>query len=90
VLPGGSDLGRLMIRSGHAKVYVFNRPFLRVRAYRAAQAGARLDRAGMWGGCAGPGGGAPQRAELAVRVHQLGEKVSERIIAGHKRIASFS
>ncbi len=48
-LPGGSDLGRRMVATGYATVYVFGgRPFLRVGAYRAAERGARGKRVGLW------------------------------------------
>lgn len=51
-LPGGSDLGRRLLTTGHAKVYVFGgRPFLRVNAYRAAEKNARGSGFGLWGNC---------------------------------------
>ena len=40
-LPGGADLGLRMVRGGWARVFVFDRPFQRVRAYRRAERAAR-------------------------------------------------
>lgn len=51
-LPSGIDLGRALIAGGYATVYVYGgRPFLRVAAYRSAQAGAREGGFGLWAGC---------------------------------------
>ena len=51
-LPGGSDLGRRLVATGYAKVYVVGgRPFLRVGSYRAAEKAARAKRFGLWGDC---------------------------------------
>ena len=49
---GGSvDLGRALIRSGHASVYVYRRPFQRVAAYRVAESAAKAAPAGRWRAC---------------------------------------
>jgi micrococcal nuclease len=55
-LPGkrSRDLGRELIRAGRARVFVFNRPFARVRSYRAAQVAAIAGRLGLWGTCVRP------------------------------------
>ena len=51
-LPGGSDLGRHLVATGYAKVYVLGgRPFLRVGTYRAVERAARVKRFGLWGNC---------------------------------------
>ena len=50
----GSDIGRLLIRAGWAKVYVFNGvPFRRISAYRESSKRARRARAGVFGHCRG-------------------------------------
>ena len=48
-----ADLGRAQIRSGWARVYVFARPFRRVRPYRRAARAARDADRGVWGRCGG-------------------------------------
>ena len=50
---GGRDLGRAMVRAGHAAVYVYSQPFARLAAYRAAGNAAKASGAGVWGGCRG-------------------------------------
>jgi hypothetical protein len=51
-LPGGSDLGRRLLATGYARVYVFGgRPFTRVGTYRSAEKNARAKRFGLWGNC---------------------------------------
>jgi endonuclease YncB( thermonuclease family) len=51
---GGRDLGKLQIRRGWAMTYVYeDEPFARVGAYRAAEAEARREGAGVWGRCGG-------------------------------------
>jgi micrococcal nuclease len=40
-LPGGKDLGFQLLAGGHARVYVYDRPFRRLRAYWSVEAGAR-------------------------------------------------
>jgi micrococcal nuclease len=40
-LPGGRDLGNELLRRGLARVYVYDRPFERLDAYRRAEAAGR-------------------------------------------------
>jgi micrococcal nuclease len=50
----GADLGRQMVRGGFADVYVYeDRPFKRLKAYRAAARKARDEHAGVYGTCGG-------------------------------------
>ncbi len=49
----GAELGQKQVRRGWAKVYVFERAFQRVTAYRNAQAAARSEHRGVWGACGG-------------------------------------
>lgn len=49
---GRADLGAALIRGGFGSVYVYDRPFARLAAYRAAQANARAAGAGRWKACA--------------------------------------
>ncbi len=56
-LPGGKDLGYRLVADGVAKVYVFERPFQRVTAYRSAERRARSAPRGLWKAC---GGGGPK------------------------------
>jgi micrococcal nuclease len=49
----GLDLGLAQIRSGWAKVYVYESPFRRVSAYRRSQRGAKKHRRGIWRLCDG-------------------------------------
>lgn len=51
-LPGGRDLGFRMIALGLAKVYVYNRPFTRLGAYRRAEQIGRRRSTNVWRGCA--------------------------------------
>jgi micrococcal nuclease len=51
---GSNDLGRALIRGGHAEVYVYRRPFKRVASYRAAESAARGAAAGRWHACVAP------------------------------------
>jgi len=51
---GSTDLGRALIGGGHAKVYVYDRPFQRVAPYRTAEAAAKKTPAGLWSACASP------------------------------------
>ncbi len=53
-LPSGRDLRQELIGGGFARVYVFNRPFARVSAYRASESTARTSEAGLWTACAAP------------------------------------
>ena len=49
------DIGRKLIRRGHAKVYVHNhQPFERVESYRKAQRQAKNNELGLWGSCTTP------------------------------------
>jgi endonuclease YncB( thermonuclease family) len=51
---GRRDLGKLQIRRGWAMTYVYEgEPFARLAAYRAAEAAARSEGAGVWGRCGG-------------------------------------
>lgn len=53
-LPGGKDLGYQLLAGGHAKVYVFRKPFRRLSAYRTAEASAKGGPAGLWSACGAP------------------------------------
>jgi endonuclease YncB( thermonuclease family) len=53
-LPGGKDLGYQLVAGGFAKVYVYDRPFQRLSAYRNAEASAKSTTAGQWKACAAP------------------------------------
>ena len=48
---GGGDVGRALLATGHARVYVVRRPFLRVASYRASERAARDAFRGLWGAC---------------------------------------
>ena len=48
------DLAERQLEAGHAKVYVYERPFRRLRRFRAAERRARGARRGAWAAC-GPG-----------------------------------
>ena len=48
---GGRDLGLRMLASGLARVYVFERPFRRVSAYRAAERAGRRASGSIWRTC---------------------------------------
>jgi endonuclease YncB( thermonuclease family) len=50
---GKGDLGRLMLRSGWASVYVFENPFARLARYQAAAGQAKARRAAVWDRCDG-------------------------------------
>ena len=50
---GEGDLGRLMVRSGWASVYVFANPFARLGRYQAAGSQAETQSAGVWHRCHG-------------------------------------
>lgn len=43
-LPGGQDLGFRLLAGGHARVYVYDRPFARLAAYRRAEQLGRAHR----------------------------------------------
>lgn len=51
VLRGALDVGRNQLNRGHARVYVFDKPFKRVASYRAAQRKAKQADRGLWGAC---------------------------------------
>lgn len=51
VLPDGTDLGEEMVASGWAAPYVYDEPFTRLRAYRAAASRARGPGLGVWSAC---------------------------------------
>jgi endonuclease YncB( thermonuclease family) len=53
-LPGGKDLGYHLIASGHAMVYVYRTSFLRLSAYRNAEAAAQSAARGQWSVCGAP------------------------------------
>ena len=53
-LPGGKDLGYQLVAGGFAKVYVYDRPFRRLSAYRSAESSAKGTTAGQWKTCAAP------------------------------------
>ena len=55
-LPGG-DLGLQLVRGGFGKVYVYDRPFQRVGAYRRGEQAAQAARAGLWRACGAAAGG---------------------------------
>lgn len=50
-IPGGKDLGYQLLRGGFAKVYVYDRAFQRLSAYRAAERAASAADRGQWGSC---------------------------------------
>ncbi len=52
VLPGGRDLGRVLVASGYGQVDVRNQGFARFTAYVPAQRAAENGRHGIWGACA--------------------------------------
>jgi endonuclease YncB( thermonuclease family) len=47
----GTDVGLEMVRAGHAKVFVFERPFARLAVYQNAQNEAATADRGAWGAC---------------------------------------
>jgi micrococcal nuclease len=48
----GHDVGRLLVRRGHARVYVYpHRRFERLGAYDRAERSARGHDRGLWGHC---------------------------------------
>jgi micrococcal nuclease len=46
-LPGGKDLGFQLVSGGHAKVYVYDRPFKRLSAYENGEAVGKT-KGGLW------------------------------------------
>lgn len=58
-LPGGRDLGYQEIAHGYARVYIYDRPFQRLAAYRSAEQVGRTRADSIWRGCSattGPSG----------------------------------
>jgi micrococcal nuclease len=53
-LPGGKDLGFQQLAAGVARVYVYDRPFQRLSAYRRAEQIGRRRPTSVWRGCASP------------------------------------
>lgn len=51
---GGRDLGFQQISSGLARVYVYDRPFQRLSAYRRAEQLGRTRTPNVWRGCSSP------------------------------------
>lgn len=52
VVKGRTDVNRVMVRTGQAKVYVYDRtPFRRVASYRKVQRTAQRADRGVWGSC---------------------------------------
>lgn len=47
-LPGGRDLGAQLIRGGFAEVYVYNRPFRQLSAYKSAERTGRTLVTSVW------------------------------------------
>jgi len=50
---GGKDVNRTQIRRGWARVYVYRKPFKRVRKYRKTQRQAKRAGRGVWSRCGG-------------------------------------
>lgn len=49
---GSKDLGKLQLRAGLARVYVYDKtPFVRVKSYRRVQTAAKKAGSGIWGEC---------------------------------------
>jgi micrococcal nuclease len=48
---GGKDVGYQLLAGGFAKVYVFDRPFRRLSAYRSGEARASRTGRGLWRAC---------------------------------------
>ena len=51
-LPGGADLGRLLVSNGLVQIDVWGRPAARFASYVPAQRRAETEDVGMWGACA--------------------------------------
>lgn len=58
-LPGGRDLGYQLIAGGFAKVYIYETPFRRLNAYRAAESVGRKRARSVWT-CGRTSGPAPR------------------------------
>jgi endonuclease YncB( thermonuclease family) len=50
-IAGGTDLGATLIREGYGQVYVYSRPFSRLKTYGSGQTSAKTGRLGLWGAC---------------------------------------
>jgi micrococcal nuclease len=50
-LPGGHDLGLQLLRHGVARVYVYNRPFVRLGVYSRAEQAAKKSLSSLWHRC---------------------------------------
>jgi len=64
-LANGHDLGRDLIAGGFANVYVYERAFARLSAYRAAESTARARHRGLWSACSSPPGTTSPRTTTA-------------------------
>ena len=53
-LPSGKDLGFQQLAAGVARVYVYDRPFQRLSAYRRAERMGRRRPKNLWQGCKSP------------------------------------
>jgi micrococcal nuclease len=53
-LPHGKDLGFKLLAAGVAKVYIYDRPFSRLSAYRRAEAIGKSQPSSVWNRCGGP------------------------------------
>lgn len=63
---GTRDLGYQMLERGLARVYVYDRPFARLAAYRKAELAGRRVTPSIWTSCGGepdPGGGSSSRCD---------------------------
>jgi len=54
-LPGGHDLGLQLLRAGVARVYVYDRPFVRLAVYNRAEQRAKKSPNSLWHRCYAPG-----------------------------------
>ena len=50
---GGGDVGRSMVKTGWATVYVYEAPFARLATFTSAQDAAKAAGRGAWGACGG-------------------------------------
>lgn len=84
VYPAGRDgpagsVNHDLVRTGHATVYVFRDPFLRLDAFRAAQAEARRAGRGLWGPpCFGATRGARREAAVGAALEGAGRAGTSR------------
>ena len=49
----GRDIGKSLVQSGWAAVFVYSTPFARLTGYQAATDSAKSARTGVWGRCGG-------------------------------------